>query len=99
MGQLYEKVAKIKEKWYIFNRRYLTQPLKVLQIWLDIRIALEMYIGQIMPRIFFISNPSPQKMVSNLGNISKIAIFSNIIVNERLTYAIYKGVQVLYLDR
>ena len=58
-----------------------------------------MYISQIMPRILSISTPSSLKMVSKLGNISKIVIFSNIAVNELLTYAIYKGVQELYLDR
>ena len=66
----------------------MTQRLKIFQIWLHIRIALEMYFQTVMNQIFAISTPSPLKMASKLANITKIAIFANIDVNERVNYDI-----------
>ena len=62
----------------------MTQGLKIFQIRLHIRIALEMYIQDIFDQIFDISTPLPLKMGSNLTNITKIAIFANIGINDML---------------
>ena len=86
-----KKWAKNKEKWAFFKCRYVTQGLQILQIWLHIRIALEMYLQQIMNQIFDISTPSTLKMGSKLANITKIAIFTNIDVKELINYDIGEG--------
>ena len=66
----------------------MTQALKIFQIWLHIRIALEMYFQTVVNQIFAISTPSTLKMGSKLANITKIAIFTNIDVKERVNYDI-----------
>ena len=60
-----------------FKCQYPTQLLKILKIWFHIWIALEMYFRNDMDIFFSITTPSPLKMGAELGNISKIAWFSN----------------------
>ena len=50
-----------------------------------------MYFQTIRNQIFAIFTPSPLKMGSNLDNISKIAIFSNIDVKKLINYDIGEG--------
>ena len=86
MRQLYKKWAKNEQKTrkIDISLSYMTQRLKIFQIWLHIRIALEMYFQIVRSQIFAISTPSPLKMASKLANITKITIFTNIDVNKRV---------------
>ena len=79
-----------------FKCQYPTQLLKILKFWFHIWIAVEMYFQIVVDNFFSISSPSPLKMGAKLGNISKIAWFSNYYILNHSTIFLIICIKIEY---